>query len=128
MTDKRLDSASSGFSMMEMLVSMVILAVGLLAIVSMQGTAMTGNNLSKSMTQGYYVGQSQMENLIQQGYDSVSNGPATRSFNNVNYTINWQIIENVYIDDMKTIEMTVSWSRKGEGRNIELTRSVPEII
>lgn len=130
MITKRFESSNSGFSMIELLVSLIILAIGLLAIVSMQGTAMKGNNLSRSMTQGYYVGQRQMENLIQQGYGAVNNGTTTRSMNdtNITYNINWQVTNNTYTQNVKTINMTVSWSRKGENQNIVIMRSVPEVL
>ena len=52
-----------GFTLIEVLVSLIILAIGLLAIAGMQVTSTRSNFSSKNLTQGTYVAQDGLEFL-----------------------------------------------------------------
>ncbi len=52
-----------GFSLIEVLVGLVILAIGLLAIAGMQITSVRGNFFSSNMTQASILGQDRLETL-----------------------------------------------------------------
>ena len=61
-----------GFTLIEVLVGLVILAIGLLAIASMQVTSVRGNFFSNYLTQASYAGQERLEFLDSLAYDSVA--------------------------------------------------------
>src|SRR5512137_2120231 len=52
-----------GFTLIEVLLSLIILAIGLLGIAGMQVTSTRGNFSSKNLTQGTYVAQDGLEFL-----------------------------------------------------------------
>jgi type IV pilus assembly protein PilV len=52
-----------GFSLIEVLIALILLAVGLLAIASLQITSVRGNFFSSSLTQATYVAQDRLEFL-----------------------------------------------------------------
>jgi len=63
---------SSGFSLIEVLVSLVILAVGILAIAQMQVAAIRGIAFSRHMTSATYLARQQLEYLRSLPYDDSS--------------------------------------------------------
>ena len=111
-----------GFTLIEVLIGLVILAIGLLAIAGMQITAVKGNFFSHYLTQASYVGQDRLEFLdnlpinsaeLQAG--SHNDGTATVAgivFNRT-YTVNVN-------GDLRTIIYTVSWN-DGVARNISFS-------
>ncbi len=101
-----------GFSLIEVLIGLVLLAIGLLAIAGMQISAVRGNFFSNYLTQASYVGQDRLEFLDNLPIDSAqlqagnhNDGPRTISgivFNRA-YTV-------TITGDFRTITYTVSWN------------------
>jgi type IV pilus assembly protein PilV len=56
-------SKKDGFSLIEVLIALTILAIGLLAIASLQVTSARGNFFSNSLMQATYVAQDRLEFL-----------------------------------------------------------------
>jgi type IV pilus assembly protein PilV len=54
-----------GFTLIEMLIALVLLAIGLLAIAGMQLTSVKGNFFSNNLTQASIMGQDRLEALRQ---------------------------------------------------------------
>lgn len=54
---------NKGFSLLEILIGVVILAVGILAIAALQTTSVRGNFFSHNLMQATYVAQDRLENL-----------------------------------------------------------------
>jgi type IV pilus assembly protein PilV len=52
-----------GFTLLEVLVGLVILAIGILAIAGMQITSITGTSFSKNLTQASVIAQDRLEYL-----------------------------------------------------------------
>jgi type IV pilus assembly protein PilV len=52
-----------GFSLIEVLIGLVILAIGLLAVAGLQVTSIRGNYSSNNVTQATYIAQSRLEFL-----------------------------------------------------------------
>ena len=63
-----------GFSLIEVLVGLVLLAIGLLAIAGMQITSVRGNFFSGNMTQASILAQDRLETLRNLAYADVSVG------------------------------------------------------
>jgi len=54
---------NKGFSLLEILIALIILAIGLLAIAAMQITSIRGNFFSDNMTQASVLAQDRLEGL-----------------------------------------------------------------
>ncbi len=112
-----------GFTLIEVLIGLVLLAIGLLSIAGMQMTSVKGNFFSHYLTQANYAGQDRLEFLdnIPFGSNELlagnhNDGAATIagiSFNRV-YTVTDDA--NGY----KIINYTISWN-DGVNRNIVLS-------
>jgi type IV pilus assembly protein PilV len=59
-----------GFSLIEVLIALVFLAIGLLAVASLQVTSVRGNFFSNNLMQATYVAQDRLESLGNRRYRS----------------------------------------------------------
>jgi len=115
---------NKGFTLIEVLVGLIILAIGLLAIAAMQINAVKGNFFGHYMTQASYVGQDRLEFL-----DTLPiNDPLldAGNHNDGSVTISGIVFNREYtvtVDvtgDLKTIVYMVSWN-DGVNRNISFS-------
>ena len=115
---------NKGFTLIEVLIGLVILAVGLLGVGAMQVSAVKGNFFSRYLTQASYVGQDRLEFL-----DTLPiNDPLldAGNHNDGSVTISGIVFNREYtvtVDvtgDLKTIIYMVSWN-DGVNRNISFS-------
>ena len=109
----------TGFSLIEVLVGLVILAVGLLAMAGLQATSVRGNAFSNNLMQATYVAQDRLEFIINLPLDSsqlqagnYNPGPITistpeRSYSSVVFNPSYTVVVN---GNLKTINYTVTWN------------------
>jgi len=127
-------SDQKGFSLLEILIAISILAVGLLALAQMQITSIQGNAFSSRTTDATTFAQDALEQLMALDYTdadltdgwhppgSQAQVSATQQAQpgGVTYTLSWDVTENSPIDDVKTIDMTVTWSEGGRQRTLSM--------
>ena len=96
----------SGFTILEVMIAISILAIGLLAVFSGQNMAIQGNNRASHLTEGMTLAQDRMEELLALPYDDVD---ATGSPVNdpAGYTITWVVDDTVFTHG-KLITVTVT--------------------
>jgi len=109
-----------GFTLIEVLVGLVILAIGLLAIAGLQVTSVRGNFFSNYLTQASYAGQDRLEFLDNLSY--TSNELLAGSHNDPSTTIAGIVFNRSYnvTDDAngyKIINYTIRWN-DGVNRSI----------
>jgi type IV pilus assembly protein PilV len=104
-----------GFSLIEVLICVVFLAIGLLAIASLQVTSVRGNFFSNNLMQATYAAQDRLEflknlpynspQLAQGDYDPDPGGPVTVS----GFTFDRSYTVSDHADGYKLIRYTVTW-------------------
>jgi type IV pilus assembly protein PilV len=102
-----------GFTLIEVLVGLVILAIGLLAIAGMQVTSVRGNFFSNHLTQASYAGQDRLEFLDNLSYTSAE--LSAGDHNDPSATISGIVFNRSYtvaddVNGYKIISYTVSWN------------------
>ena len=111
-----------GFTLIEVLVGLVLLAIGLLAIAGMQITSVKGNFFSHYLTQASYVGQDRLEFLNHLPIDDAQLQPG--NYNDGTVTISGIVFNRAYTvainGDFRTITYTVSWN-DGVNRRISFS-------
>lgn len=108
----------AGFTLIETMIALMILAIGILGILGMQGTAIKGNAQAKRITEISALASDQVEKLMRLAYDdpALDVGAHTRSEDS--YTVDWVVSAgNTPISNMKTVTVTASWTVAGQTRN-----------
>lgn len=113
---------NTGFSLIEVLVASVFLAIGLLAIAGLHITSIRGNSFSGNLMQATYVGQDGLEFLknLPLNHGSFTEGDhkdETVTVSGIVFNRSYSIIAN---GSLKTINYTVTWN---DGRNHTLAFS-----
>jgi len=122
---------SQGFTLIEVMIALVILAVGLLALMAMQIVSIKANAFSSEMTYSTMLAQRQLETLKNLPFtDALLTGttpptlPTLHTLPNPiidskggSYTVNWYV-ENTTAD-MKTITLDVTWQSRRLGTAAE---------
>ena len=104
-----------GFTLLEILIAISILTVGLLAVATMQGTALRGDTHAYSKTEASTLAQDRMEKLMADPFVDIASLPITGTEPVTGgYTVLWNLepiasVSNVY-------KITVSVERGG--RNV----------
>ena len=115
-------SKKDGFSLIEVLIALTFLAIGLLAIASLQVTSVRGNFFSNNLMQATYVAQDRIENLKNMAFTSL---PATGDYNDgtatlsgIVFTRKYSVMDNVV--GYKEITYTITWN-DGVNHNISFS-------
>jgi len=112
---------SKGFSLLEILIGLVILAVGILAIAGMQMTSIRGNFFSDNVMQASILGQDRLEELkaipLNQDTNTFSLGvhdDGIISVRGTNFTRNYTVEAHPVLTDSRVIRVTITWRDTSE--------------
>jgi type IV pilus assembly protein PilV len=123
-------SKTRGFTLIEVLVTAVLLTVGLLGTLGLTTGVIRGNFFSKNITSATAIAQSQLEAVQNRGYvnATTTNFPAAAvavTMGNVNFARTTTITNNSPSSNMKTISVTVTWT---EANNAARSVSLQTIL
>jgi type IV pilus assembly protein PilV len=126
-------TGEGGFTLLEVIVAISILTFGLLAVASMQMTAIRGNYNASNITEATTVAQDRLEDLMGLLYSDPlldpGNGlsdPAPPSPSG--YTITYDVLDNNPITNTRLITVTVRWQDKGAQKQTVLTCVKPQVL
>ena len=126
---------NEGFTLIEIMVALCILSFGILAVASMQTSAIRGNSSARDLTEATVLAHDKVEELITLQYNHAylqdmsgdgDNGLADVGANadyqetQGKYTIYWNISQNSSINNTKTIRIILTWTENGKERNISI--------
>ncbi len=113
-----------GVGLIEVLIATVVIALGLLAVASMQGTFIASSGESKTRAEALVIAERRMEelrNMMQVG-DFTTLPALTSPVNGVNASFAvGQVVATPSAPDRKQITLTVSWDGGGADKQIILT-------
>ncbi len=110
-----------GFTLIEVLVAISLLAIALLGLCGASVMAMKGNSLSQMSTKATVMAKDKIENLKNVNYNQMTSGTDTPE---ANYTRQWTVTNNSPVSDTKTIDVTVSWTWQGLARSVTLNTMI----
>jgi prepilin-type N-terminal cleavage/methylation domain-containing protein len=123
-------SKTRGFTLIEVLVTALILTTGLLGTLGLATGVIRGNFFSKNLTSATAIAQSQLEAVQNRGYLNATTTffPATAvtvSMGNANFVRTTTITNDSPSANMKTILVTVTWA---ESNNASRSVSLQTIL
>lgn len=108
---------NSGFTMMELLVAMIVIALGLLSISALFPLGSRARMRGEGITRGIELAQQKMEQLVEMGYDSLDDGCDSTMVRT--YKVKWCISTLSWgpgeYDALKVIADTVTYVTPGGG-------------
>ncbi|MDD2558582.1 MAG: type IV pilus modification protein PilV [Desulfuromonadaceae bacterium] len=130
-------NGEGGFTLVEVLIALVIFAVGVLGVAMMQLTAINGNSVANRVTQASVIASDQIEDMLSWNYGdqrlrestnntyTLKNGEKRtadghRIADGGNYELVWDVRENTPEIRSKTIDITVIWQHKGRLKTLTL--------
>ena len=96
-----------GFSMVELLVAMVVMAIGLLGAAQMIPLAMAGVTQAGLRTKSVQLAQQRLDQLGAAEYDSVTAGTYSETQDPI--TLSWTITDDDPLAGTKRVAMEASW-------------------
>ena len=114
---------STGFSLIEVLVALVILSISLLALAGLMGTTSQNTSFGGHITEAATFAQDQLEQLRSTSWGAIANGTDTRAGSSgISYTRTWNVVTTGTI---KTITITTSWTDQ-ELRSFNLVSAISQ--
>jgi type IV pilus assembly protein PilV len=106
---------TKGFSLIEVLVAMVILAIALLALAGLMVSTTRNNSFGGHMTEAATFAQDKLEELRLTPWANIDTGAdpvPPKGSTGINYNRNWTVVTNVPPpnDTLRTVTVTVSWN------------------
>ncbi len=105
---------SKGFSLIELLISLVILSISLLALASLMVTTTRGNSSGSHMTEAVTLAQDKLEELRATPWTTTAAfsgaDPSIVGSTGITYTRNWSPPNPPAVTDaLRTVTVTVTW-------------------
>lgn len=107
-------SRTDGFSLLEVIIAMAILAVGILGLSKMQIAAIKGNHSAMELTTAGTLATDEIEALMVVDYDGLSTDGGTKDEGK--FTIKWTITPSDPVPNVKKITMVVTWNDRGKDK------------
>jgi len=119
-----------GFTLIELLIAVSILSAGLLALGSMQVSAISANAHSQNVTQGSTLAADRLEKLLALSYtdDDLSSGDHEDPSQPPGRTIRWNIVNDAPLANTKTITLTVQWTDHGIQKSVSMQRIIARML
>ena len=107
-----------GFTIVEILIASIVLAIGALAASTMIARSTVQDSRSYYMTRASMMLEELIENATRVQYtsadfDSLNNSTTTINIDGILYTLNCVIQSNTPIDKCKEVTCTTTWNNKG---------------
>jgi prepilin-type N-terminal cleavage/methylation domain-containing protein len=129
MTAKR-TKRESGFTLIELLIAVSILSAGLLALGSMQVSAISGSAYSANVTEGSTLAADRLEKLLALPYThaDLSSGAHVDPNPPTGRTVRWNIVDNAPLANTKTITLTVQWMDHAAQKSVSMQRIIARML
>jgi len=134
-----------GFTLLEVIVAISILTIGLLAVASMQVSAIKGNTLAFGITEATSWASDQIEKLIVLPYDhadlqdtdgdgasgledaseATDDNPNTPPPTHGKYKVYWNVAVDDTADGTKTVNVIVTWTDHGIQKRVSIRNIIP---
>ena len=119
-----------GFTLIEVMVAMVIFAVGILALAGMQSNYISGNAQARLQTEATALGAHVIEQLRSMPFDAADLDPFTNPHqppagSTGPYDVQWTVTDNAPVNNTKTVNVVVAPINRN-GRTVRISTIIAE--
>ena len=127
MTSKFQVSIEDGFTLIELMITLVILSIGLVALVGLQVSAIKGNTFSKRMTAAVTIANQKLEQIKDTAYANILSESSTQiTQSNMTFTRQVMVTNNTPLANTKTVNVTVTWSDGSNSHSVPITTVISQ--
>jgi type IV pilus assembly protein PilV len=112
-----------GFTLIEIVVAIVMLAFGVLASASLTAALMASNRGVTNRTRATETLRLKVEELQSERYAEIGNGNDTATVGGVTFNRSWTVAANSPVANTKTVTLTVSWTDR-QGNHTLSTQTI----
>jgi type IV pilus assembly protein PilV len=117
-----------GFTLVEVMIALGILAFGILAIASMQTSSLGATSFSGNTTEATTIAMNQMEALIPLSYTDSQLTPGTHALpDSGRFTLSYEVTSGP-MTNTRNIRVTVGWKEKGADKTTSLVYTKMDVI
>ena len=99
-----------GFTLIEIVVAIVMLAFGVLASASLTASLMASTRGVTNRTRAVETLRLKVEDLQSLRYSEITNGSDTASVGGITFNRSWTVTANSPVANSKTVALTVAWT------------------
>ncbi len=118
----------NGFTLIEVLITMAIFSIGILALTAMQISGMNSNQFARTLATASTLAGDKIEKIMLIGNDNTIldpgehfDPPNTHNEGQIEYTLKWFVTDDVPAGGSKQIDITVLWSFNGKNKELKVT-------
>jgi type IV pilus assembly protein PilV len=127
MTSKSQVSTEDGFTLIELMITLVILSIGLVALAGLQVSAIKGNTFSKRMTAAVSIANQKLEQIKDTAYANILSESSTQiTQSNMTFTRQVTVTNNSPMANTKTVNVTVTWSDGSDSHSVPITTVISQ--
>jgi type IV pilus assembly protein PilV len=127
MTLKSQVSIEDGFTLIEIMITLVILSIGLTALAGLQVSAIKGNTFSKRMTAAVSIANQKLEQIKDTDYANILSESSTQiTQSNMLFTRQVTVTNNSPLANTKTVNVTVTWSDGSNSHSVPITTIISQ--
>ena len=126
---KRLMWPEEGFTLIEIMITLVIMSIGLMALAGLQVSAIRGNAFSKRLTTAISIAQSRLEQVKNTPYANIQSESSTQvavSNPNLNFTRQVTVTNNSPLPNTKRVEVTVTWTQASKTYTVPISTIISQ--
>ena len=126
---KRLMWPEEGFTLIEIMITLVIMSIGLMALAGLQVSAIRGNAFSKRLTTAISIAQSRLEQVKNTPYANIQSESPTQvavSNPNLNFTRQVTVTNNSPLPNTKRVEVTVTWTQASKTYTVPISTIISQ--
>jgi prepilin-type N-terminal cleavage/methylation domain-containing protein len=122
---KYLDGPEAGFTLLEVMITLIIMSISLIALAGLQVHAIRGNTYSKRLTTAVTIGQAKLEQIKNTAYANVQSESSTQitvpsGGYNMDFTRQVTVTNNTNPANTKTVKVTVTWTQASKSYTVPM--------